>query len=73
VQLLSTPIPADSLRVEPRGIGYGYVDPRLEQLSGAQKQLLRLGPRNARLVQDSLRRIALAMGIPADRLPQARR
>jgi len=72
VHLLSTPVPNESLRVEPKGIGYAYADPRLEGLSGAQKQLLRLGPRNARMVQDSLRRIALALGIPADRLPQPR-
>ncbi|MGE4056964.1 MAG: DUF3014 domain-containing protein, partial [Vicinamibacterales bacterium] len=72
VLLLSTPVPSETLRVEPRGIGYGYADERLENLSGAQKQLLRLGPRNARMVQDSLRRIALALGIPEARLPRPR-
>jgi len=72
VQLLATPVPSEELRVEPRGIGYGYADDRLENLSGAQKQLLRLGPRNARMVQDSLRRIALALGIPEARLPRPR-
>jgi hypothetical protein len=72
VQLLATPIPSESLRVEPKGIVYGYADQRLESLSGAQKQLLRMGPRNARLVQDSLRRIALALGIPESRLPRPR-
>lgn len=73
VQLLSTPVPSESLRVEPHGIGYAYADPRLEGLSGAQKQLLRLGPRNARIVQDSLRQLAVALGIPEERLPRARR
>ena len=34
-----------------------------------QKQLLRMGPTNARRIQASLRRIALALGIPAGRLP----
>lgn len=72
VELLSTPVPAEALRVVPRGIGYGYADERLEDLSGAQKQLLRFGPRNARMIQDALRRLAEAVGIPADRLPRPR-
>ena len=57
------------MRVEPRGAGYGFADPRLERLTAAQKQLLRMGPANARLVQGSLRTIALELGIPAERLP----
>ena len=69
VLLLNTPVPDPWVRVEPRGIGYGYADPELEDLSGAQKQLLRLGPRNMRIVQRSLREIALALGVPEGRLP----
>ena len=38
-------------------------------LTGVQKQLLRMGPRNVRIIQSSLREIALALGIPAERLP----
>jgi hypothetical protein len=72
IQLLQTPITDRPVRVEPRGIGYGYADPKLESLTGAQKQLLRMGPANARTVQRKLREIALALGIPADRLPPAR-
>jgi hypothetical protein len=69
VMLLSTPVPDEPLRVEPRGIGYGFAAPRLEGLTPAQKHLLRAGPRNARAIQASLREIALALGIPAERLP----
>jgi hypothetical protein len=74
VALLATPIPNDTPRLVSRtqGIGYAYADPRLEGLSGAQKQLLRMGPRNARIVQDSLRDIAIALGIPESRLPRPR-
>lgn len=72
VLLLNTPVPPDAVRVEPRGIGYGYVNERLEGLSDAQKQLLRLGPRNVRLVQRALREVATALGIPAARLPAPR-
>lgn len=70
VSLLATPIPDQPLRVQPgRPTEYLYVDPALENLTSAQKHLLRLGPRNARAVQSSLRNIAAALGIPAERLP----
>lgn len=69
VSLLRTPAPDSAARLEPKGIGYGFVDPALEGLTGAQKQLLRMGPRNVRIIQSSLRQIALALGIPAERLP----
>ena len=69
VQLLGAPIPEEPVLVVPRGIGYGFIDPQLEELPAAQKQLLRFGPRNARIIQNKLREIALALGIPASRLP----
>ena len=69
VQLLQTPAVDDPIRVEPRGVGYGFADPRLEELTAAQKHLLRTGPRNALVIQTSLRAIALALGIPPERLP----
>jgi hypothetical protein len=69
VLLLSTPVPDEPIHVVPRGIGYGFADARLEALKGAQKQLLRTGPRNMRVFQTSLRAMALALGIPAERLP----
>lgn len=71
VLLLATPGLDSPTRVVPRGVGYGFADPRLEALTGAQKQLLRMGPRNVRTVQASLRAIALALGIPAERLPKS--
>lgn len=70
VRLLSTPRVADPIRVRPHGaFGYGFDDPALEALTPAQKQLLRTGPENTRLIQTSLRAIALALGVPAERLP----
>lgn len=75
VSLLEVPILPETgvrVRAEDQGIGYGYVDSRLEGLTDAQKQLLRMGPRNVAAVQSSLRAIALALGIPADRLPPPR-
>ncbi len=69
VRLLETPTVDDPIRVVPRGIGYGFADPRLEELTAAQKHLIRTGPRNALVIQTSLRAIALALGIPPERLP----
>ena len=69
VHLLETPIPEGPVRLREVGIGYGFADRRLESLSGAQKQLIRMGPRNARLVQEKLREIAVELGISPSRLP----
>ena len=69
VTLLRTPAVGPDTRVVPAGASYAFEDETLEQLTPAQKQLARMGPRNARLIQDKLRQIALAAGIPAERLP----
>lgn len=73
VQLLRTPVLDRPLVIQPglKGIGFVYTDGSLEALSGAQKQLLRMGPDNVRAVQRSLRAFADALGIPATRLPKA--
>jgi hypothetical protein len=71
VSLLATPVPSEDLAVHPRGaVVYGYADEDLESLTGAQKHLLRMGPRNARMVKAKLRELAAALGIPAERLPR---
>ena len=72
VSLLAVPVLPAAVEVGPRGIVYGYEDPELEMLTPAQKHLLRMGPRNVRLIQEKLREIAQALGIPADRLPAPR-
>ena len=69
VALLDTPNVDSPPRLRPKGIGYGYVDDRLEDLTPAQKQLLRMGPRNVRIVKARLREIALALGIPPSHIP----
>jgi hypothetical protein len=68
-QLLAAPVVVGDVRLVPRVIGYGYEDPELEDLSAAQKQLLRLGPVNAPRVQRKLREFASTLGIPASDLP----
>ncbi len=67
--LLRTPVPSGDIAVQPHGGLYAYADPGLEALTPAQKLLLRTGPDNARRIQARLREIAVALGIPPERLP----
>ncbi len=60
--LLETPVLSD-VEVERFASSYKYVDPRLESLSEAQKQFLRVGPENLRAVQAHMRRIAERAGL----------
>lgn len=69
VALLRTPPAGPDTRLVPNGASYAFEDEALENLTPAQKQLARMGPRNVRIIQDKLRQVALAIGIPADRLP----
>ncbi len=50
--------------LEQRAIVYAYADDHLEQLSDAQKQLLRMGPRNMARVVAKLRELRAEMGWP---------
>lgn len=70
VRLLEAPQAGGELVLVPRGGVWAYGDGRIEQLTGAQKQLVRMGPVNVRTIQRSLRDIALALGIPPGRLPR---
>jgi len=65
--LLAVPAIDGDVRVEQtgEGIGYQYSDDRLQELNGAQKQLLRMGPRNIRTIQAQLRTFAAAIGLRA--------
>jgi hypothetical protein len=70
IVLLRTPVVEGPIRVEPEGgVGYRYADARLEELTAAQKHLLRTGPANVQMIQSALRGWALALGIPSERLP----
>jgi hypothetical protein len=61
--LLRTPIPPPDAELKLKVNSYRYADPKLEALSPAQKQLLRLGPDNARKVQAKLRELAETLGL----------
>jgi hypothetical protein len=73
VRLLEVPVVERDVRLRPAGgVAYEYEDDRLEALSPAQKQLLRMGPRNVKQIQEKLRAVARALQIPDERLPTAR-
>ncbi len=59
--LLAVPVPAPDAELVPHAVGYRWADPRLEGLTAAQKQLLRIGPRNVRIVQEKLRELKAAL------------
>jgi DUF3014 family protein len=65
VTLVRTPVPDDQPVVKRRGVRYLYADEAFEKLTAAQKQYLRTGPRNVRRIDEWLRRLADALGIPA--------
>jgi hypothetical protein len=56
--LLHTPELGERVALHPKAVTYAYSDLELESLSPAQKQLLRLGPRNARAIRGKLEEIA---------------
>ena len=56
--LLQTPTLDEKATLFPKGVTYAYHDPALQSLPPAQKQLLRLGPRNGQVVRGKLEEIA---------------
>jgi len=62
--LLEVTIPSGQVEVEQRAIVYAYAEDRLENLTGAQKHFLRMGPRNVGAIQSKLRELRDAMGWP---------
>jgi hypothetical protein len=56
--LLQTPVLDERVALDPNGVTYAYSDPTFEALLPAQKQLLRMGPRNGEIVRGKLQEIA---------------
>jgi hypothetical protein len=62
--LLEVNTPSGQVEVEQRAIVYAFAEDRFENLTGAQKHFLRMGPRNAGAIQSKLRELRDAMGWP---------
>jgi hypothetical protein len=56
--LLQTPALDERVPLDPNGVTFAYGDPTLESLSPAQKQFLRMGPRNSQAIRAKLEEIA---------------
>jgi hypothetical protein len=63
--LLEVTTSSGQVEVEQRAIVYAYAEDRLENLTGAQKHFLRMGPRNVGAIQSKLRSLREAIGWPA--------
>ncbi len=72
LEILRTPIVDGPIVLEKRVASYVFADPKLEELSPAQKHLLRMGPENVQLIQSKLRELALALGFAETQLPKDR-
>lgn len=70
IELLKTPVIDGDIALASKSVAYEFADPRLQSLSSAQRQLLRMGSRNVRLIQGKLREIAPFVGIAPESLPR---
>ena len=65
--LLQTPVLDERVALAPNGVNYAYSDPKYESLLPAQKQLLRMGPRNEEIVRGKLKEIAALLKLDPER------
>jgi hypothetical protein len=61
-EILRTPVVDEPIGLEKKVTTYAMLNETLEELSPAQKHILRMGPENLQLIQAKLREIALALG-----------
>jgi hypothetical protein len=64
-RLERAPVEAEPVAVEEKGARWVFAEARLEGLDGVEKQLLRMGPRNMRLVQEKAREVRRALALDA--------
>ena len=70
VVLLRTPVVDDDVQLQSTSkVTYAFAKPEFQDLSAAQRQFLRMGPQNVRLVKAKLREVAGFLGIPDSALP----
>jgi succinylarginine dihydrolase len=62
--LLAVEVPETRLEVREAVDRYVYADQRIESLTPAEKHMFRLGPENARRIQEKLREISELLELP---------
>jgi len=60
-RLLETPVIDHPIRLVRPVVMYRFADPKLEALSAAQKQLIRMGPKNTKAIQAKLSDLAIEL------------
>jgi len=60
-RLLETPDLAQPIKLVRPSVMYKFANPRVERLSPAQKQLIRMGPKNTSVIKEKLSEIALEL------------
>lgn len=63
-RILAAKVPEGEIELEEAGAIFLFKDPALESLSEVEKHMIRLGPMNAKAVQDALRIFARSAGLP---------
>ncbi len=61
--LSAVPVIEGDVALSPKVVSFAYEEERLEGLSEAKKQLLRMGPENVALVQAKIRELQAALGL----------
>ncbi len=71
-RLEQAPVRDGPVYVEGDGKVWAYADPKLESLGQVEKHLLRMGPRNTRLVQAKAKELETALGLVKPRVATER-
>jgi hypothetical protein len=62
-RIIDAPVLDKAPRLVPKGANFAYEDEKLEALGPIEKLLLRMGPRNTRLIQNKAREVAAALDL----------
>lgn len=62
-RVVDAPVVNQPPRLEPKGAVFRFADDKLESLGPVEKHLLRMGPRNTRLLQAKAREVAAALDL----------
>ena len=62
-RIIDAPMVEKAPRLVPRGLVYAFADEKLEKLGPVEKLLLRMGPRNTKLIQGKARELAAALDL----------
>ncbi len=60
-KIIQAPVINEEIEVIRPSVGYKFANPKLEKLSALDKQMLRMGPENTRLIQNKLRELIEAL------------